>query len=315
MNSTTIDLQATSLARLTADSPILPSVKLAAIPDVVDVGDTAGEAAVLALIPVPVSFPLWGAMGDHKGKLTAGHEPPSRPIEGPLRCHRFAAARWRGLDVNREVVIRYHPCGACDGCQAWERYKRGVRLRFLLPVDFAAPVTVIEFTDLADVDATAAIRAKVSRAISETEFSNAECKASIKIISEDQTGLIVVLPTVFPGGAGEELETRIAKLGGTFDIRLMTADDVFRLIPYTVTVEGEKQDRRLTTFGDWPNFGDDDPPVWEFSDGEFETTPASDWPAPLPDGTQPYPKPTPPTLARLTRSKFPPGVAGVVEFG
>ena len=305
MNSTTIDPQATSLARPTADPPILPSVKLATIPDVADVGDTAGEAAVLALIPVSDSFPLWDAMGDYKAKLTKGHEPPARPIDGPLCCQRFAANRWRGLDVNQETVIRYHPCGACDGCQGWERYKRGVRLRFLLPVDHAAPVTVIEFTDLADVDAAAAIRAKVSRAISDTEFDNDKWKASVKIISEDHTGLIVVMPTVFPGGAGMELEERIAKLGGTFDIRLLTADDVFRLIPHTVTVDGENSGRRLTTFGYWPNFGDDDLPVWEFSDGEYETTPASDWPEPLPDGTQPYPKPTPPTLARLTRRSFP----------
>ena len=306
MNSTTIDPQATSLARPTADPPILPSVKLATIPDVADVGDTAEEAAVVALIPVPVDLPLWsGVAGDYKGKLTKGHELPDRPVEGPLRCMRFAANRWRGLDVNRETVIRYHPCGACDGCQAWERYKRGVRLRFLLPVEFTAPVTVITFTDLDGVDAAAAIRAKVSRAITDTEFDNDECKASVKIISEDQTSLIVVLPNFIPGSAGEELEARIAKLGGTFNIRLMTADDVFRLIPHTVTVEGENTGRRLTTFGDWPNFGDDDEPIWEFSDGEFEPTPASDWPAKLPDGTQPYPKPTPPTLARLTRSKLP----------
>ena len=303
MNFTTIAPQAGSLARPTADPPILPSVKLATIPDV---GDIAAETAVVALIPVPVDLPLWsGVVGDYKGKLTRGHELPSRPIEGPLRCLRFAAVRWRGLDVNRETVIRYHPCGACDGCQAWERYKRGIRLRFLLPLETPAPVTVITFTDLEGVDAAAAIRAKVSRAITDTEFSNEECKASIKIISEDHTSLIVVLPTIFPGNAGEELESRIAKLGGTFDIRRMTAEDVFRLIPYTVTVEGENSGRRLTTFGDWPNFGDDDEPIWEFSDGEFEPTPASDWPAKLPDGTQPYPKPTPPTLARLTRSKLP----------
>ena len=104
-----------------------------------------------------------------------------------------------------------------------------------------------------------------------------------------------------------ELEERIAKLGGTFDIRLLTADDVFRLVPQTVTVDGENSGRRLTTFGYWPNFGDDDLPVWEFSDGEYEATPATDWPDPLPDGTQPYPKPTPPTLARLTRQNVPPG--------
>ncbi len=230
---------------------------------------------------------------------------PDRPIEGPLRCLRFAANRWRGLDVNRETVIRYHPCGACDGCQAWERYKRGVRLRFLLPVDGDAPVTVITFTDLEDVDAAAAIRAKVSRAITDTDWGDAECKASIKIISEDQTSLIVVLPRTMPGSGGMELEGRIAKLGGTFEVRRMSADDVFRLIPYTVTVDGENIGRRLTTFGDWPNFGDDELPIWEFSDGEIEPTPASDWPAKLPDGTQPYPKPTPPTFARLERSKLP----------
>ena len=297
MNFTTIDPQAASLARPTADPPILPSVELATIPDVADV---AAEAAVLALIPAPVGLPLWGALGDHKERSTERHELPSRPIEGPLCCLRFAATRWRGLDVNREIVIRYHACGACDGCQAWERYKRSVRLRFLLPVGIAAPVTVITFTDLDDVDAAAAIRAKVSRAITDNE-----CGASIKIISEDQTRLTVVLPSIRPGSAGEELEARITKLGGTFDIRLMTADDVFLLIPHTVTVEGENQGRRLTTFGDWPNFGDDDEPIWEFSDGEFEATPASDWPAKLPDGTQPYPQSTPPTLARLTRSKFP----------
>ena len=301
MNFTTIAPQAISLTRPTADPPILPSVKLAIIPDVVDVGDTAGEAAVLVLIPVLDELPLWsGVPGDYKAKLTKGHELPDRPVDGPLRCMRFAANRWRGLDVNRETVIRYHPCGACDGCQAWERYKRGVRLRFLLPVDAAAPVTVITFTDIDGVDAAAAIRAKVSRAITDNE-----CGASIKVISEDQTSLIVVLPAVFPGSAGEELEARIAKLGGTFNVRLMTADDVFRLIPYTVTVDGENTGRRLTTFGDWPNFGDDELPVWEFSDGEIEPTPASDWPAPLPDGTQPYPRPTPPTFARLERSKLP----------
>ena len=305
MNSTTIAPQAISFARPTADPPILPPVKLATIPDVVDVGDTAGEAAVVALIPVPVELPLLGAMGANKGKLTKGHEMPDRPIEGPLRCMRFAANRWRGLDVNRETVIRYHPCGACEGCQAWERYKRGVRLRFLLPVDHAAPVTVITFTDIDGVDAAAAIRAKVSRAITDTDWGNDECKASVKIISEDHTSLIVVLPYTHHGSGGMELEGRIAKLGGTFDIRRMTADDVFRLIPYTVTVEGENSGRRLTTFGDWPNFGDDELPIWEFSDGEIEPTPASDWPDKLPDGTQPYPRPTPPTLARLERSRLP----------
>ena len=89
MNFTTIAPQAGSLARPTADPPILPSVKLATIPDV---GDIAAETAVVALIPVPVDLPLWsGVVGDYKGKLTRGHELPSRPIEGPLRCLRFAA--------------------------------------------------------------------------------------------------------------------------------------------------------------------------------------------------------------------------------
>ena len=63
MNSTTIAPQAISFARPTADPPILPPVKLATIPDVVDVGDTAGEAAVVALIPVPVELPLIGSNG------------------------------------------------------------------------------------------------------------------------------------------------------------------------------------------------------------------------------------------------------------
>ena len=78
------------------------------------------------------------------------------------------------------------------------------------------------FTDIDGVDAAAAIRAKVSRAITDTDWGNDECKASVKIISEDHTSLIVVLPyRVSPAAAAcMELEGRIAKLGGTFDIRL-----------------------------------------------------------------------------------------------
>ena len=80
MNSTTIAPQAISFARPTADPPILPPVKLATIPDVVDVGDTAGEAAVCG--PDSRSrrtSPYWEQWETNKGKLTAKATKCHRP--------------------------------------------------------------------------------------------------------------------------------------------------------------------------------------------------------------------------------------------
>ena len=88
MNSTTIDPQATSLARPTADPPILPSVKLATIPDVVDVGDTAGHtaeaAAILSQIPFPSNSPYREYREPIRGNSQTGTECPTAPLKG--RC-------------------------------------------------------------------------------------------------------------------------------------------------------------------------------------------------------------------------------------